>query len=100
MQSYFTNLQCSISFYSSFFQNSAIKQEDVPDVKKLKVDTEIDGLEKQIKEQNEIMFKYRDKLKNSLNKKQMIELLEYNGQEIPVGEDRVSFFCFERYTLL
>lgn len=39
------------------------------------------------KKQNKLMFKYRDSLKNELSKKDMSALLEYNDQEIPVGEE-------------
>lgn len=49
-----------------------------------------------MKEQNQIMFKYRDQLKKYLNKSQMAELLEYNGQEVPAGEERVCFSCYNK----
>uniref|UniRef100_A0A1Y1KWX6 Poly [ADP-ribose] polymerase n=1 Tax=Photinus pyralis TaxID=7054 RepID=A0A1Y1KWX6_PHOPY len=68
----------------------AIKQEEMPE-KKLKVEDEVDasedsGLEKKLKEQNIIMFKYRDKLKE-LPKKDLKELLEFNDQAVPPGVD-------------
>lgn len=70
----------------------------MPDTKRIKTETEVataataadDGLEKTMKEQNKIMFKYRDSLKKYLTKNQLAELLQYNQQEVPPGEDRVN----------
>jgi hypothetical protein len=45
--------------------------------------------EDKIKEQNKLMYKYRDQLKKVLKKKDLQYLLEYNDQDIPSGEDRV-----------
>ena len=45
---------------------------------------------KEMKKQNELMFKYRDNLKD-LSKSELHDLLEYNDQEIPEGEERVRF---------
>lgn len=56
----------------------------------MKTEDEVDGdeTEKQYREQNEQMFKYRDKLQkvdgDSLN-----DLLQYNDQEIPSGRHNV-----------
>lgn len=49
-------------------------------------------LEKRMKEQNTILFKYRDKLKKYLNKNEMAQLLTYNDQEVPSGEEKVNAF--------
>lgn len=64
----------------------AIKQEEIPEVKKAKV--EDDPQEKEYREQNKIMFGYRDKLK-TLSKPQLIELIETNKQEVPEGIERM-----------
>ena len=39
-----------------------------------------------MKKQNKRMFYYRDLLQKYLKKKEMETLLEYNNQEVPVGE--------------
>ena len=39
-----------------------------------------------MKKQNKKMFYYRDLLQKHLKKKELEELLEYNKQEIPVGQ--------------
>uniref|UniRef100_A0A2Z5U1X2 Poly [ADP-ribose] polymerase n=1 Tax=Reticulitermes speratus TaxID=60591 RepID=A0A2Z5U1X2_9NEOP len=52
--------------------------------KKMKSDKE-----DKIKEQNKLMYKYRDQLKKVLKKKDLQYLLEYNDQDIPSGEDRM-----------
>ncbi|KAL3275884.1 hypothetical protein HHI36_020621 [Cryptolaemus montrouzieri] len=70
-------------------QIPAIKQEDIPpEVKKPKIEepTEEDKL---FKEHLTIMYKYRDQLKKKLTKSEMSELLEYNNQTVPPGEDRI-----------
>lgn len=75
-----------------YFYSSAIKQEEVP-IKKPKLEDETDSandaLEKEIKEQSTIIFKYRDQLKDQLNKNELQSLLEYNTQEIPSGLETV-----------
>lgn len=84
------NLNVNLTLLPSL-RSRAIKQEDVPDSKRIKTEPEADdGLDKTMKEQNQIMFKYRDSLKKYLTKNQLAELLEYNHQEVPPGEDRVS----------
>lgn len=72
----------------------AIKQEEVPEVKKIKTDPELDALNQKMKEQNQIIFKYRDRLRDNLTKTQLTQLLVYNNQEVPAGEDRVSHVFF------
>ena len=70
-----------------------IKQEDVPQEKKLKKEDEDEvdkSLEKKIEAQNKILFKYRDQLKENLKKHELQQLLEFNGQEVPVGINDVS----------
>lgn len=72
---------------------SAIKQENVPDIKKVKSEDVVDGnsdIEKKIKKQNKTIFEYRDQLKESLKKKDLSLLLEYNNQKVPSGEEAVS----------
>lgn len=65
----------------------AIKQEDVPE-KKIKLEDTVDGadasMEKNLKEQNKLLYKYRDSLKE-LSKKDLTLLLEKNKQEVPSG---------------
>lgn len=73
-------------------QVPAIKQEDIPEVKKIKTEDSVDGnlkMEEEYREQNKIMFKYRDHLNEQLNKKEFHELLEYNGQESSTGKDNM-----------
>jgi hypothetical protein len=48
-----------------------------------------------IKQQNKLMYKYRDQLKKALKKKDLEYLLGYNDQDMPSGEDRVCIaFCY------
>lgn len=77
----------------------AIKQESVPEVKKPKLEDTVDGNpdEAIMKEQNKIMFRYRDKLKNGLSKEELVELLQYNKQEIPVGSERVGSLLYHLF---
>lgn len=69
----------------------AIKQEELPTpVKKPKLEDEVDGkLSKDLKEQSELIFNYRDQLKTNLKRKDLQYLLEYNDQEIPAGDEQV-----------
>lgn len=75
-----------------YFYSSAIKQEEIP-IKKPKLEDETDSandaLEKAIKEQSTIIFKYRDQLKEQLNKNELQSLFEYNAQQIPSGLETV-----------
>ena len=45
-----------------------------------------------MKKQNKKMFYYRDLLQKHLKKKELENLLEYNNQEIPVGQVLRPFF--------
>ncbi|KAF5303926.1 hypothetical protein FQA39_LY01711 [Lamprigera yunnana] len=65
-----------------------IKQEDIPE-KKVKIEDTVDAavdekVDKKLKAQNKIIFKYRDNLKE-LPKKHLILLLEENNQQVPTG---------------
>lgn len=60
--------------------------------KKIKSEKVGSDEENEMKKQNKIMFDYRDQLKNQLKKKELQELLEYNGQEVPVGPEKVQSF--------
>jgi hypothetical protein len=42
-----------------------------------------------VKVQSKLMYKYRDQLKKQLRKSEMQDLLEFNDQDVPVGEERV-----------
>ncbi|XP_066147801.1 poly [ADP-ribose] polymerase [Euwallacea fornicatus] len=64
----------------------AIKQEDLPEVKKVKL--EDDSFEKEYRSQVKVMFGYRDKLKE-LTKPQLASLLESNGQDVLSGVERM-----------
>ncbi|XP_058116088.1 poly [ADP-ribose] polymerase [Anopheles ziemanni] len=74
----------------------AIKAEDVP-TKKIKeeIKDEVDKAkeddeEKQLAEQQKAFYKIRDKLKNlGVKKSELIEILEYNKQDVPEGTDAV-----------
>ncbi|KAJ8919846.1 hypothetical protein NQ315_006375 [Exocentrus adspersus] len=69
----------------------AIKQEDIPEVKKVKTEDAVDGdpKEKEYREQNKILFKYRDQLDGNLDAKALAELLEDNNQKPRTGKDRM-----------
>ncbi|KFB53219.1 AGAP003230-PA-like protein [Anopheles sinensis] len=74
----------------------AIKSEDVP-TKKIKeeIKDEVDKAkddeeEKQLAEQQKAFYKIRDKLKSlGVKKTELIEILEYNKQDVPEGADAV-----------
>lgn len=67
-----------------------IKQEDVPDAKKVKKEEDVpDGFDKILEQQNKEMFKMRDQLQKKLNKAEMLSILEENDQDIPVGIDKI-----------
>ncbi|XP_018335477.1 poly [ADP-ribose] polymerase [Agrilus planipennis] len=65
-----------------------IKQEDEPDAKKVKKeeDTVDNSNEKEMKEQNKILYKFRDNL-SALSKQELIDILDENDQEVPAGLD-------------
>ncbi|KAL7740196.1 hypothetical protein ACLKA6_003902 [Drosophila palustris] len=67
-----------------------IKSEDTPDAKKPKLEIE-DELEKKeqtkkLKQQNDMLFKFRDELKSEMKKPDIEKLLEYNTQVPIVGD--------------
>ncbi|XP_072398728.1 poly [ADP-ribose] polymerase [Diabrotica undecimpunctata] len=72
-----------------------IKQEDVPEVKKIKVEDEVDAPPKEedveYRKQNKLMYKYRDALSqyegSEFNKLTTL-LLEHNGQEHCKGREK------------
>nr|CAI5827669.1 unnamed protein product [Callosobruchus analis] len=71
-----------------------IKQEDIPEVKKVKTEDEVDSAktdpeEEEYRKQNKILFGFRDALAKHLDTKEMSYLLEYNDQEVPSGRDRI-----------
>lgn len=72
----------------------AIKQEDVPDSKKVKKDEVPDEFDKILQQQNKETFKMRDQLKENLSKTELQSLLQENDQDVPPGVeailDRVS----------
>lgn len=53
-----------------------------------KIKLENDPEDKEYREQNKIMFSYRDKLK-SMSKPHLITLLQHNNQEVPEGLERI-----------
>uniref|UniRef100_A0A7R8Z663 Poly [ADP-ribose] polymerase n=1 Tax=Timema douglasi TaxID=61478 RepID=A0A7R8Z663_TIMDO len=107
----FTKLREELEFFDSGDSLNGIKtllKEDQQKVKqalpkisvKVKKEDEVDGVapekkvkteqsydEGKLKEQNKIMFKYRDNLKRKLKKRDLVQLLEHNNQEVPSGEE-------------
>ncbi|XP_044760388.1 poly [ADP-ribose] polymerase [Coccinella septempunctata] len=69
-------------------QIPAIKQEDIPDVVKKPKIEEPSEEDKLYKEHLTIFYKYRDQLKK-MTKGEMTELLDYNEQEVPSGQDAI-----------
>ena len=64
---------------------------DGPSSKKIKKEDDEEQKKKEdIKKQNKKIFHYRDNLERSLKKNELQELLEYNKQEIPTGNDKVN----------
>lgn len=72
----------------------AIKAEDVPEVKKIKLEKKENGEEekenKLYKAQNETFYKYKQQLESNLKKKDMATILEHNQMTVPQGNERVS----------
>lgn len=64
-----------------------MKQENIPEVKKVKKE-EDSAEDKEIAEQNKIMFKYRDQLQ-SVSKEKLADLFKLNNQEVPSGNESV-----------
>lgn len=71
--------------------------EVMPEIKKQKVEVkdEVDtaadaALEKLMADQNKEYYKIHDKLKASLKKPELIEILEKNKQEVPSGTSEVE----------
>jgi len=63
---------------------------DEPDAKRLKTEVKDEPEDKEeMKKQNKKLFYYRDLMQKNLKKKELESLLEFNEQEIPVGEDRM-----------
>ena len=61
---------------------------DEPDSKKMKVEKVSDEDKEALKKQMKKIFYYRDLLQK-MNKKELQDLLEYNGQEVCTGVDRM-----------
>jgi hypothetical protein len=55
--------------------------------------------EGKIKEQNKLMYKYRDQLKKDIVKKDLQYLLQYNDQDMPTGENEVCIAFRYLYVL-
>lgn len=57
----------------------------------MKTEDSVDGdpKENEYREQVKILYKYRDKLK-TLDQAALVDLLEENRQDIPIGKDNVS----------
>lgn len=75
--------------------------EVMPEIKKQKIEVkdEVDAaadatLEKLMADQSIELFKIHDKLKASLKKQELIEILEKNKQEVPVGTSEVKTTIF------
>lgn len=66
-----------------------IKAGDAPPIKKVKKEPEDAEEEKEMKKQNDELFKIKDKL-SSVKKSDLIVMLEENEQQIPEG---VSSVC-------
>ena len=66
-----------------------IKSDGVPPVKKVKDEAEDVEEEKELKKQNDELFKVRDVL-SALKKSDLIEMLENNEQQVPEGVTAVS----------
>ncbi|XP_058807262.1 poly [ADP-ribose] polymerase [Phymastichus coffea] len=67
-----------------------IKEEDVPpEAKKIKPEPEDSEEEKKLKEQQKKLFSIRDILSAKLKKKELIKILEANGQSVPVGQSEI-----------
>lgn len=71
----------------------------MPEIKKQKIEIkdEVDAsadaaLDKLMTDQSVAFYKIHDKLKASLKKAELIEILEKNKQEIPVGTPEVNFW--------
>ncbi|XP_034111953.2 poly [ADP-ribose] polymerase [Drosophila nasuta] len=68
----------------------AIKSEDTPDAKKPKLELEDESEQNEkdikLKNQNDILFKFRDELKTSVKKSDIEKLLKYNKQEPILGD--------------
>jgi len=62
---------------------------DEPDAKKMKKEIKEDPEKEEMRKQNKKMFYYRDLLQKNLKKPELVTLLEYNGQEIATGVDRM-----------
>lgn len=62
------------------------KAEDEPDTATKKVKTEE---EETMRKQNKVMFRHRDELSKSMNKRHLSLILEDNHQYIPKGESKV-----------
>lgn len=75
--------------------------EVMPEIKKQKleikdeVDTAADAaLDKLMASQSKEFFKIHDKLKDNLKKAELIEILEKNKQQVPVGTSEVKKIIF------
>lgn len=72
------------------FSNSAAHAEEVPELKKPKIDTSIQQLEQLIVTQNKEFFAHRDFVQSKqLKRSNWIQILEVNNQKIPKTDDEV-----------
>merc|ERR1719319_776549 len=71
-------------------RKSESASKDEPDAKKRKMEVKEEPEDREeMKKHNKKMFYYRDLLDKNLKKKELENLLEYNNQEVPVGQDRM-----------
>lgn len=59
----------------------------------MKVTKQDEGFEQVMKEQSELIWKYRDNLQSSLRPADLKVLLQANHQAIPSGESKVGLPC-------
>lgn len=72
---------------------------DAPPIKKIKNEPEDEEETKLIKKQNDELYAIKDKI-SSLEKNDLIAILEKNGQQIPTGTPNVKKTCTLKYVII
>lgn len=72
-----------------FYSPAAV--EEIPELKKQKIDKTSEALDQLIAAQNKEFYSHRDFIQSKLQRSNWIQLLEVNKQSIPKANDEVCF---------
>lgn len=75
-----------------FCGNSTVAVDEIPELKKSKVDKSDKALEATIKQQSIVYFEHRDYVEKCIQRNNWIQLLVVNAQQVPQNNQEVCGF--------